>query len=199
MRRRQFITILGGAAAFPLARPLAARAQQSKMARIGALYIGIADAESFKTNLREGLRELGYMEGKNIVFEFRSAEEKLDRLPQLAAELVRLNVDVIVALYTPPALAAKQATQDIPIVMIAGDPVETGIVPSLAHPGGNITGVSLMASALAGKVSNCFAICCRPYVVWAYWATPQILYGRKPCLIKFYSPEPRQAQRYSQS
>ena len=129
MRRREFITLIGGAAAWPLA----ARAQQSKMARIGALYIGIADAESFKTNLREGLRELGYIEGKNIVFEFRSAEEKLDRLPQLAAELVRLNVDVIVALYTPPALAAKQATRDIPIVMIAGDPVETGIVPSLAQ------------------------------------------------------------------
>jgi putative tryptophan/tyrosine transport system substrate-binding protein len=98
MKRREFIALLGGAAA---AWPLAARAQQSKMARIGALYIGIADAESFKTNLREGLRELGYIEGKNIAFEFRSAEEKLDRLPQLAAELVRLNVDVIVALYTP--------------------------------------------------------------------------------------------------
>jgi putative tryptophan/tyrosine transport system substrate-binding protein len=118
LQRRQFITLLGGAAA---SWPLSARAQQSKVARIGALYIGIADAETFKTNLQEGLRELGYIEGKNIVFEFRSAEEKLDRLPQLAAELVRLNVDVIVTLYTPPALAAKQATQDIPIVMIAGD------------------------------------------------------------------------------
>jgi ABC-type uncharacterized transport system substrate-binding protein len=147
MRRREFITLLGGAVAWPLA----ARAQQSKVVRIGALYIGIADEESFKKELREGLRELGYMEGKNIVFEFRSAEEKLDRLPQLAAELVRLNVDVIVTLYTPPALAAKQATRDIPIVIIAGDPVETGIVSSLAHPGGNITGVSLMASASAGK------------------------------------------------
>jgi putative tryptophan/tyrosine transport system substrate-binding protein len=153
MRRREFITLLGGTV---IAWPLTARAQQSKMARIGALYIGIADAESFKTNLREGLRELGYIEGKNIVFEFRSAEEKLDRLPQLAAELVRLNVDVIVALYTPPALAAKQATQDIPIVMIAGDPVETGIVPSLAHPGGNITGVSLMASPLTAKAVDLF-------------------------------------------
>jgi putative tryptophan/tyrosine transport system substrate-binding protein len=153
MRRRDFIKIVAGLAAV---WPLAARAQQTKMARIGALYIGIADAESFKTNLREGLRELGYIEGKNIVFEFRSAEEKLDRLPQLAAELVRLNVDVIVALYTPPALAAKQATRDIPIVMIAGDPVETGIVPSLAHPGGNITGVSLMASPLTAKAVDLF-------------------------------------------
>jgi ABC-type uncharacterized transport system substrate-binding protein len=153
LQRRQFITLLGGAAA---SWPLSARAQQSKVARIGALYIGIADAETFKTNLQEGLRELGYIEGKNIVFEFRSAEEKLDRLPQLAAELVRLNFDVIVTLYTPPALAAKQATQDIPIVMIAGDPVETGIVPSLAHPGANITGVSLMASVLTAKAVDLF-------------------------------------------
>jgi putative ABC transport system substrate-binding protein len=102
------------------------------------------------------LRELGYVEGQNIAFEFRSAEGKLDRLPELAAELVRLKVDVIVALYVPCALAAKQATRDIPIVIIAGDPVETGIVPSLARPGGNITGVSLMASALAGKSIELF-------------------------------------------
>ena len=153
MKRREFITLLGGAAA---AWPLAARAQQSKVARIGALYIGTADAESFKKELREGLRELGYVEGQNIAFEFRSAEGKLDRLPELAAELVRLKVDVIVALYVPCALAAKQATRDIPIVIIAGDPVETGIVPSLARPGGNITGVSLMASALAGKSVELF-------------------------------------------
>jgi putative tryptophan/tyrosine transport system substrate-binding protein len=152
MTRRDFVTLLGGAVAWPLP----ARAQQAKMARIGALYIGIADAEAFKTNLREGLRELGYVEGQNIAFEFRSAEEKLDRLPQLAAELVRLKVDVIVALYTPPALAAKQATQDIPIVTIVGDPVETGIVPSLARPGGNITGVSLMASVLTAKGVDLF-------------------------------------------
>src|SRR5207247_5229518 len=152
MKRRAFISLLGGAATWPLA----ARAQQSKLARIGALYIGTADAESFKKELREGLRELGYVEGKNIEFEFRSAEGKLDRLPQLAAELVRLKVDVIVALYVPCALAAKQATQEIPIVAIAGDPVETGIVPSLARPGGNITGVSLMAAQSNGKSVELF-------------------------------------------
>ena len=117
--RRQFITLLGGAAAWPLA----ARAQQSKVALVGALYVGTADAESFKKELREGLQELGYVEGQNIAFEFRSAEGKLDRLPELAAELVRLKVDVIVAHYVPCALAAKQATRDIPIVIIAGDPV----------------------------------------------------------------------------
>src|SRR6476646_11196172 len=153
MQRREFITLIGGAAA---AWPLQVSAQQPKIARIGALYIGTADAESFKKELREGLRELGYIEGQNIAFEFRSAEGMLDRLPELAADLVRLKVDVIVALYVPPSLAAKQATQDIPVVVIVGDPVETGIVPSLAHPGGNITGVSLMASALGGKSVELF-------------------------------------------
>src|SRR5213593_1761094 len=153
LRRREFITLLGGAAA---AWPLAARAQQAKVARIGALYIGTADAESFKKELREGLRELGYIEGQNIAFEFRSAEGKLDQLPRLAAELVRLKVDVIVALYVPCALAAKQATRDIPIVILAGEPVETGIVPSIASPGGNVTGVSLMASASNGKSVELF-------------------------------------------
>ena len=154
MRRRDFITsLIGGALA---SRPITARAQQSKVARIGVLYIGTADAEMFKKELREGLHELGYVEGQNIAFEFRSAEGKLDRLPELANELVKLKVDVMVALYVPPSLAAKQATTDIPIVVIVGDPVETGIVPSLARPGGNITGVSLMASALNGKSVELF-------------------------------------------
>jgi putative ABC transport system substrate-binding protein len=152
MKRRKFIAIMAGAAAWPLG----AYAQRSKVARIGALYFGIADAESFKIELRDGLRELGYVEGQNIAFEFRSAEGKLDRLPDLAAELVRLKLDVIVALYVPCALAAKQATQDIPIVIIAADPVETGIIPSLARPGGNITGVSLMSAALIGKCVELF-------------------------------------------
>jgi putative ABC transport system substrate-binding protein len=152
MRRREFIALLGAT----LAGPLSAQAQPSKMAHIGALYIGTADAESFKKELREGLRELGYVEGQNLAFEFRSAEGKLDRLPELAAELVQLKVDVIVALYVPPSLAAKQATREIPIVVIVGDPVETGIVSSLARPGGNITGVSLMASALHGKSIELF-------------------------------------------
>src|SRR5919198_930598 len=153
MTRRAFMTLLGGGAA---AWPLLARAQQSKTARIGALYVGTADAESFKKGLREGLRERGLVEGQNIAFEFRSAEGQLDRLPELAAELVRLNVDVIVALYVPCALAAKQATREIPIVIIAADPVETGIVASLARPGGNITGVSLMSAVFVGKCVELF-------------------------------------------
>lgn len=153
MRRREFITLLGGATS---AWPLRVRAQQSETRRVGALYIGLADAELFKKELREGLRELGYVEGQNIAFEFRSAEGKLDRLPQLASELVRLKVDVIVALYTPCALAAKQATREIPIVIISADPIETGIVAGLAHPGGNVTGVNLMSATLIGKCVELF-------------------------------------------
>jgi ABC-type uncharacterized transport system substrate-binding protein len=153
MKRREFITLIGGAA---MAWPLAARAQPPKVARIGVLYIGLADAESFKKELREGLSELGYIEGQNIAFEFRSAEEKLDRLPELASELVRLKVDLIVALYVPCALAAKQATGEIPIVIVAADPVETGIVASLARPAGNITGVSLMSAVFVGKCVELF-------------------------------------------
>ena len=152
LKRREFILLLGATAAWPFA----ARSQQSKAARIGALYIGLADADSFKKELREGLRELGYVEGQSIAFEFRSAEGKLDRLPELASELVRLKVDVIVALYVPCALAAKQATRDLPIVIVAADPIETGIVTSLAHPGGNITGVSLLSGVLIGKCVELF-------------------------------------------
>src|SRR3984893_17781547 len=152
MKRREFITVIGSAAAWPLT----VRAQPSKVARIGVLYIDLADSESFKKELREGLRELGYLEGQNISFEFRSAEGKLDRLPELASELVRLKVDVIVALYVPCALAAKQATRDIPIVIGGADPIETGIVASLARPGGNITGVSLMSAVLIGKCVELF-------------------------------------------
>ena len=152
MDRRIFVAGLGGA----LALPAVSLAQQSKMYRVGALIIGNADAESFRTELREELRRHGYIEGQNVQFELRSAEEKLDRLPGLAAELVALKVDVIVALYTPCALAAKQVTQNIPIVVISGDPVGTGIVPSLSHPGGNITGVSLVAAALHGKCVELF-------------------------------------------
>jgi putative ABC transport system substrate-binding protein len=148
MKRREFLSIVGAAAAL---WPLALYGQQTKIVRVGALYLGNADADSFKTNLREGLRELGYVEGQNIAYEFRSAEGIPDRLPALAAELVRLKVDVIVALYVPCALAVKQATREIPIVAIAADPVETGIVSSLAHPDGNITGVSLMSAASNAK------------------------------------------------
>jgi ABC-type uncharacterized transport system substrate-binding protein len=152
MNRRKFITVMGG----PAVWPLMAYAQEPKMRRVGALLIGNADMETFQNELRGGLRELGYIEGQNILFEFRSAEGILDRLPGLAAELVRLKVDVIVALYTPCGLAAKDATREIPIVLLTGDPLGTGLVASLARPGGNITGLSMMAAETHGKLVELF-------------------------------------------
>ena len=152
MKRRNVLLLLGGAA---VTWPFAARADQP-LRRIGVLVVGNADVDAFRTELAEGLRQSGYVEGRNVVFEFRSAEEKLDLLPKLAADLVAIKVDVIVALYTPCALAAQQATREIPIVAISGDPVGTGLVQSLARPGGNVTGVSLMAAELGGKIVELF-------------------------------------------
>ena len=148
MRRREFITLLGGVAA---AIPLTARAQRSATA-----VVGILSPEGPKTGnvngLVEGLRELGYVEGSNIRFEYRWAEGKFDRLPELAADLVRLQVNVIVAFVTQAAEAAKKQTSTIPIVMVGvGDPVGAGLAASLAHPGGNATGTSTLAIALVGK------------------------------------------------
>ena len=131
MRRRKFISLLGGAAAWPLA----ARAQQTKVRRVGALALGNADAQSFGAELREGLRKSGFVEGETIRYDFRSAGGNIALLPRLAAELVSLQVDVIVALYTPCALAAKQATREIPVVSVSGDPVRFGLVASLKSAG----------------------------------------------------------------
>ena len=153
MQRRKFITLLGGAV---VSWPLAARAQQTKVYRIGALLIGNAEVNTFRAELQEGLRQAGYVEGRDVLFEFRIAEEKLDRLPKLAAELVALRIDVIVALYTPCALAAQQATREIPIVAVSADPVVTGLVASLARPGGNITGISLLALEMHAKCVELF-------------------------------------------
>jgi putative ABC transport system substrate-binding protein len=148
MKRRAFITLLGGAAAWPLA----ARAQRTgQVLHIGLLLLGNAEAQSLRNELGESLRQLGYIEGQNVRFEVRSADGKLDLLPNLAAQLVALRVDVIVALFTPCALAAKRATNEIPIVFLAGDAVGLGIVPSLARPGGNITGLSVLGAELQGK------------------------------------------------
>src|SRR5437870_13487157 len=114
IERRKFLATLGGAAA---GWPLAARAQQRKVPTIGALVIGNISPEEFWREFRQGLRDLGYIEGQNIRFEFRSAEGQIDRLPELAAELVRLKVGVIVTWFTPTAVAAKQATREILLVM----------------------------------------------------------------------------------
>jgi putative tryptophan/tyrosine transport system substrate-binding protein len=152
MKRRHFIALLGGATAWPLA----ARAQPSPMKRIGALVIGNVDVPSFLKELRQGLGDLGHVEGTDYTIVLRSAQGALGRLPELAAELVRLQVDVIVALYTPCALAAKQATRDIPIVILAGDPLQTGLVESLARPVGNVTGLSQMSAEVHGKCVELF-------------------------------------------
>jgi putative tryptophan/tyrosine transport system substrate-binding protein len=148
MKRREFITFLGGAA---LACPLAARAQQpGKVYRIG--YISSGDVRPYISAFHDALRALGWIEGKNVIFEGRYAENRLDRLPELVTELLRLNVDVIVTAGTLATLAAKQGSATIPIVMAsAGDPVGSGLVASLARPGGNVTGLSLMVPELAGK------------------------------------------------
>jgi putative ABC transport system substrate-binding protein len=151
MRRREFITLLGGTAA---AWPLAARAQQPAMPVVG--FLGALSASGWGASrveaLRAGLRDLGYVEGKNIVVEFRWAEGDYDRLPDLAGELVRLKVDVLVTHGTPGTRAAKQATKTIPIVMaVSGDAVATGLVASLNRPGGNITGSTFFSPELTAK------------------------------------------------
>jgi putative tryptophan/tyrosine transport system substrate-binding protein len=150
MRRRDFIKVIAGSAA--VAWPLAARAQQrGKKYIIGRFNAGSA-TEPLNDVFTEILRELGWVEGENVVFERRYAENRLERLPELAADLVRLKVDVIVATGILAPLAAKRATSTIPIVMTgAGDPLGTGLVDSLARPGGNVTGMSLMVPELGGK------------------------------------------------
>jgi putative tryptophan/tyrosine transport system substrate-binding protein len=147
VRRRDFIALFGGAA---VGWPLAARAQQAaKVARIG--YLAGANPHASEA-FRQGLRDLGYLEGSNVVIEYRDAEGKLERNPALMAELVALKVDVIVAGNTAAALAAKQATRAIPIVFASvPDPVTSGLVTSLAQPGGNITGLSNLTVDLVGK------------------------------------------------
>ena len=147
MQRRSLINLAAGAS---LAVTLAALAQQAKLARVGVLVL--ANWERPLAQIKEGLRELGYVEGRNLVFELRSAHGKPEALDALAAELVGLKVDVIVPLLTPSVFAAKRATGSIPIVMAgAGDPVGTGLVASLARPGGNITGISTFGPELASK------------------------------------------------
>ncbi len=150
IERRAFISsvILG-----LLAAPLAVEAQQAKVPRIGVLvFTPPGNPESFQALFRAGLRELGYVEGQNILVEYRWVEGKVERLTDLAAELVRLKVDVIVAAPTSAIQAAKSATSEIPIVMVAaGEPVGTGLVASLARPGGNVTGTSSTSAELVGK------------------------------------------------
>ena len=153
MKRREFIALLGGAAA---AWPLVARAQQSeKAARLGFLGSTSPTAQVYVERVqafRTGLRDLGYIEGKNLVLEFRWANGDYARLPELAAELLRLDIDVLVTFGTPGTLAAKRASAKIPIVMaVSGDAVATGIVSGLSRPGGNITGSTFLNPELVAK------------------------------------------------
>jgi ABC-type uncharacterized transport system substrate-binding protein len=148
MKRREFITFLGSVAA---AWPLAASAQ-SKIPRIGFMGNSTALEANLVDAFREGLREHGYEEGRNIVIEYRWADGKYDQFPALVAELIAAKVDAIVTAGTPAALAVKRATTTVPLVMVAvGDPVGTGLVPSLARPGDNLTGLSSIAPDLEGK------------------------------------------------
>src|SRR5438105_12609695 len=151
MRRRDFIIFVAGAMA---AWPLAARAQQKAMPVIGVLNTGWPGPSSapFMAAFRQGLSEAGYVEGQNLVIEYRSAEGNYDRLPAIAADLVGRKVDLIMASSPPSALAAKSATSTIPIVFRSGaDPVGDGLIASLARPGGNLTGVSFIADELTAK------------------------------------------------
>ena len=149
MRRRQFIALLGGAAAWPLA----AQAQQAaKVFRIGFLFYGSSGPSPELDAFQQGLREFGYIEGQNIAVEYRFASGQVERLRDLATELVRLKPDVIVAPATPASLAAKQATGTIPIVFAGvADAVGAGLIANLARPDGNVTGLTSISAELGGK------------------------------------------------
>jgi putative ABC transport system substrate-binding protein len=148
---KKFSVLVVAALIFPLVS--VAEAQQAgKAPRIGYLLDGSSSSAADRIDtFRDGLRDLGYVEGKNIVIDYRYAEGRFDRFPELAAELVRLKVYVIVAVSTVAARAAKNATRTIPIVALSGDPVETGLVASLARPGGNVTGLASLAPELSTK------------------------------------------------
>jgi putative tryptophan/tyrosine transport system substrate-binding protein len=149
LKRREFITLLGAATAWPLA----ARAQQPAMPIIGLLDSRSPDGMTDRLRaFREGLKDSGYVERENVAIEYRWAENQLDRLPELAAELVRRQVAVIAATSTSAAFAAKAATTTTPIVFVVGeDPVRLGLVASLARPGGNLTGINILSGELTAK------------------------------------------------
>ena len=150
MRRREFVALIGGIA---VAWPLSAPAQQRTMPVVGVLSPATSEADANRMNaIRQGLKDAGYIEGENVMIEYRSAENQLDRLPALAGDLVSRQVNVILTIATPAAVAAKSATNAIPIVFNLGvDPVQLGLVTSFNRPGGNVTGVYGSQLAIAGK------------------------------------------------
>ncbi len=153
MKRREFIALLGGAVAAPTLAPFAARAQDTGVPVIGFLHLGSAGAYAKLVGaFQEGLKEAGYVDGENAAIAYQWADDDVDGLPALAAELVRSQVAVLATVGHDPALAAKAATSSIPIVFINGeDPVKLGLVASLARPGGNLTGVRIITSVLTAK------------------------------------------------
>jgi ABC-type uncharacterized transport system substrate-binding protein len=180
--RRQLLQAAGALVAFTLL-PLdqAAGQQPGKVPRVGFLAVGSRDGRAFLIEgFRQGLREHGYVEGQNIVIEYRFSEDRNDRLRALAAELVALKVQLIVASGTPASFAAKQATSTIPIVMggIAADPVATGLIASLARPGGNITGMTMLSPQLSGKRLELLkTMLPRLARVAVFWNPPNPAYG----------------------
>ena len=153
IENRKWVGLFAIGVTFGMCGAVAEAQQQAKIPKIGYLATGSGSGPVRGHEvLRRELRELGYVEGKNIAFEYRYGDSKLDRLPALADELVRLKVDVLVTSSTPATLAAKNATRTIPIVFMGvGDPVASGLVDSLARPGGNITGFTNISAVLAGK------------------------------------------------
>ena len=149
MKRREFITLLGGAA---VAWPLAARAQQpDKTPRVGYIRAGTSNNDPYRESFARGMHDLGYVEGRNIAFEFRQYGDDIGSIPSLISDLLRAKVDIIVAGGTPAIRAAQAATQTIPVVMIAADPLGSGLIASLARPGGNTTGLSVLSAELTIK------------------------------------------------
>jgi putative tryptophan/tyrosine transport system substrate-binding protein len=170
VKRREFITLLGGAAAWPAG----ARAQQPAMPVIGFLSPTSPDANVDRLRgFRQGLREQSYVEGENAAVEYRWAENQIDRLPELAAELVRRQVSVLVALGDPAAFAAKAATATIPtLFLVAGEPVRLGLVASIPRPGGHITGINIVNAELAAKRMELLRVLVPPIVRIAVFVNP---------------------------
>ena len=178
MRRREVIVLLCG-----VARPTSAAAQDAgKVPRIGVLDLFPSSASGdFLEPFREGLAQRGYIDGRNIQVEYRSAEQSSDRAAELAADYVRQEVDIIIALATPSAHAAKGATSTIPILMNVSDPIATGLVGSLARPGANLTGTTTMVPSSPPKGSSC----CESFVLapraWRFWEPRTIRIRQRSC------------------